>query len=769
MRTKKNSSRQESSDALRAFHARVGLSIAELIPFFAQNQNTNSAAPVRKALKSVGTLFNADCCCLWLISEDFAALKKESVWHGPAMRTQRNAASDVDLKDLPWLASQLKGRKPITIPDTKKLSRERGQELQKLSPNVSRGSVMLSPILDGKLAIGYIGVYSMTGRLPLHPGAVSALGSFGDLCGMAITNKKIHDEYANEMEAFHLLMNRLPDAIYFKDIKSRFTRVNKAIAKRLHAASMQGMIGKSDFDFFSSEHAQGAFNDEQKIIRTGKPVVGIVEKETFPDGSLRWVSTTKEPVYDKKRKIVGTFGISRDITDLKRAEDELLKANDVLEKRVQIRTADLRTANLTLEHRITQLKFLNTISNKLAQFIHLDDLYQAIISAFLERLPKAEASLCIFSKGNFSCVFSTTPGLQNDQGTNVSENFLPSVVRRGLKQPILIEQWQTDLELGGLACPGMQGLPCSIVVPLIADNTLLGAVQIFTLQEFVSQYQDEREVFDTLSVHAAVCLGKALHFKELGEKARLQGELDAARSIQRRFISSYAASIPRINIKGAYYPANEVSGDYLDYFQTPSGRWIIVIADVCGKGVAAALVMAMLRTTFRAEAKRTDASAARELMLSVNEHFMSNIDVLSFVTVLCLIISADGTSMTYSRGGHPCLLRLRADNGAVEAIPCKGTAFGMLDQQEAFSAQLEEKTVPLVKGDRFFIYTDGLIDAFDAKKDTYGTKRLLATIAGISTPDPGEMIEKLMADIKSFTKGAPNHDDLTMLAMTVVG
>jgi serine phosphatase RsbU (regulator of sigma subunit) len=93
----------------------------------------------------------------------------------------------------------------------------------------------------------------------------------------------------------------------------------------------------------------------------------------------------------------------------------------------------------------------------------------------------------------------------------------------------------------------------------------------------------------------------------------------------------------------------------------------------------------------------------------------------------------------------------------------------MLDNLAIFSAKLGEVTVPLVKNDRFFIYTDGLIDAFGPATETYGTKRLLAALAGIKTPDPGDMIEKVMAEIKKFTKGAPSQDDLTMLAMTVTG
>jgi PAS domain S-box-containing protein len=764
---KKKSVRRKGPDALSAFNARAGLRLQDIVSYFAKNQENNAGAKVKKALASAGTLFKADCCCLWLFNDDFSMLKKDREWHSQKIHGISSITSEISLKRLPLLFSLLKRRKPIIVPDIKKPAGKKYRELQRLCP-VSCSSLLLTPVLQGKLMMGYLGVYSAPGCIPLHADAVSALSAFGDLCAMAITNTKFREEYTNEREAFHLLMNKLPDSIYFKDINSRFMQVNKALARRLHVTSMRGMIGKTDFDFFSSEHAQGAFDDEQKIIRTGKPLVGIVEKETFHDGSLKWVSTTKEPVYDKKRRIVGTFGISRDITDLKRAEDALLKANDALEKRVQIRTADLRTANLTLEHRITQLKFLNTISNKLAQFIHLDELYQAIIMAFLERLPRAEASLCLFSKNNFSCVYAT-PGLDNPRAGTASENFLSLIAARGFNQPLLIDQWQKDKQLGLFISPGINDLPCSIVVPLIADKTLLGAVQIFTIQEFVSLYQDEQEVFATLSVHAAVCLGKALHFKDLGEKARLQGELDAARSIQRKFISSYSASIPRINIKGAYFPANEVSGDYLDYFQTPSGRWVIVIADVCGKGVAAALVMAMLRTTFRAETRRIDPSGARELVLSVNEHFVSNLDVFSFVTVLCLVINAGGTSMTYTRAGHPNLLRLRTDTGAVEPVTCQGIAFGMIDNLAIFSAKLGEVTVPLVKNDRFFIYTDGLIDAFGPATETYGTKRLLAALAGITTPDPGDMIEKVMAEIKKFTKGAPIEDDLTMLAMTVTG
>jgi diguanylate cyclase (GGDEF)-like protein/PAS domain S-box-containing protein len=119
------------------------------------------------------------------------------------------------------------------------------------------------------------------------------------------------------------LMDNVPDAIYFKDRDSRFTRINRYAAVRFGIASPALALGRTDLDFFTSEHAQQALSDEQEIIRTGKALVNMEEKETLANGKFRWVSTTKLPLRDRKGEIVGTFGISRDITDRKKAEEQL--------------------------------------------------------------------------------------------------------------------------------------------------------------------------------------------------------------------------------------------------------------------------------------------------------------------------------------------------------------------------------------------------------------------------------------------------------------
>ena len=118
-------------------------------------------------------------------------------------------------------------------------------------------------------------------------------------------------------------MDNVPDTIYFKDLDSRFTRINQSAPQRFGVASPGQAIGRTDFDFFTDEHAVQALRDEQEIIRTGQPLVNVEEKETLPDGEVRWVSTTKMPLRDRVGNIVGTFGISRDITHRKTAEEQL--------------------------------------------------------------------------------------------------------------------------------------------------------------------------------------------------------------------------------------------------------------------------------------------------------------------------------------------------------------------------------------------------------------------------------------------------------------
>lgn len=128
------------------------------------------------------------------------------------------------------------------------------------------------------------------------------------------------------------IMNNSEDTIYFKNLDSKFILNSKAHANQFHEKDVSDMIGKDDFDYFPPEFAQAALDDERTIIQTGRPILGRIERWNKPDGDVVWFQAYKYPLYDKEGNIIGTWGTSRNITPLKRAEEELQRLNRELQE-----------------------------------------------------------------------------------------------------------------------------------------------------------------------------------------------------------------------------------------------------------------------------------------------------------------------------------------------------------------------------------------------------------------------------------------------------
>ncbi len=144
-----------------------------------------------------------------------------------------------------------------------------------------------------------------------------------------VTDEQIKEQaLEREQYLLHTLLNNIPDSIYFKDTDSRFMRISKSLSEKFGFSGWTDVIGKTDADIFTHEHAEQARSDELQIMQTETPIIGRIERETWPNREDTWCSTTKMPLRDRKGKIIGTFGITRDISALKAAQDELRRARD---------------------------------------------------------------------------------------------------------------------------------------------------------------------------------------------------------------------------------------------------------------------------------------------------------------------------------------------------------------------------------------------------------------------------------------------------------
>ena len=168
---------------------------------------------------------------------------------------------------------------------------------------------------------------------------------------------------AKERSLLTTLMENLPFYIYFKDVDCRFIAVSRTLAEVHGRKDPAELIGLTDRDLFSSEHAEGALADELEIIRTGKPIIDYEEKETWPDREDTWVSTTKMPLRDGQGNIIGTFGISRDITEKKRAAEKVARLAEELRAKNEslARLAEeLRAKNESLEQDLEMARELQS-------------------------------------------------------------------------------------------------------------------------------------------------------------------------------------------------------------------------------------------------------------------------------------------------------------------------------------------------------------------------------------------------------------------------
>jgi PAS domain S-box-containing protein len=178
-----------------------------------------------------------------------------------------------------------------------------------------------------------------------------------------------------EKNLLQTLLDNSVDTIYFKDLESKFIRISKSQAVRFGLKNANEAIGKSDFDFFAEEHAQPAFDDEQEIIRTGNPILYKEEEEVWPDRESNWVISTKLPLYDENKNVIGTFGVSRDVTAKKKMEELLYAEKEILSTTLMsISEGVIATDNEGL------ITYINKRSEELTGFTSIESLDQPLSS-----------------------------------------------------------------------------------------------------------------------------------------------------------------------------------------------------------------------------------------------------------------------------------------------------------------------------------------------------------------------------------------------------
>ncbi|MDD3791889.1 MAG: SpoIIE family protein phosphatase [Candidatus Bathyarchaeota archaeon] len=244
------------------------------------------------------------------------------------------------------------------------------------------------------------------------------------------------------------------------------------------------------------------------------------------------------------------------------------------------------------------------------------------------------------------------------------------------------------------------------------------------------------------------------------EKTRLIKELEIAKGIQRSFLPEKEPDISGIDIAASNVAATEVGGDFYDFIPIAKDQWGLTIADVAGKGVPAALFMALSRTLVRAST--TGNPNVSESIEKANELICADAKTGMFVTLFYAILDAKKKRLRYVNAGHNPPLLLKQQKGNTVLLKAKGIALGVIENIE-----LEEEEIQLEKGDLITLFTDGVTEAINQKEEQFGQQRLLTLIEENRGLSACEIISKIEAEVTAFSGGQPQFDDITLMIIKI--
>lgn len=252
--------------------------------------------------------------------------------------------------------------------------------------------------------------------------------------------------------------------------------------------------------------------------------------------------------------------------------------------------------------------------------------------------------------------------------------------------------------------------------------------------------------------------------RESAEKERLEEELRIARRIQMSLLPQATVSVPLVSIAATCIPAAEVGGDYYDLLPLPGDRLAVLVADVSGKGTSAALYMAELKGLMLSLSRVHDSPA--RLLAETNRILAADMDPRSFITMSYAVLEPRARRMRYARAGHSPLIHREPGTGRTRLLAPPGLGLG-LDAGEHFERVLQEVEVPLAPGDVFVFFTDGISEAMNSAGELFGEDRLREVLQADGAPTSADLRERVLAEVRRFVGDAPQHDDMTMVVLSI--
>ncbi|MCI0472726.1 MAG: SpoIIE family protein phosphatase, partial [Ignavibacteria bacterium] len=297
-----------------------------------------------------------------------------------------------------------------------------------------------------------------------------------------------------------------------------------------------------------------------------------------------------------------------------------------------------------------------------------------------------------------------------------------------------------------------------LVLPVIRRDRIIGSIDIGAKSDEVQYTDEDIDLLKTLASNVGIVFENSRLRNEEIKKNKLEEELKVAKDIQTGLLPKTEFMFDNLEISCSSAPARIIGGDFFDVIKIDKSKILIVVADVSGKGLPAALYMAKVQALIRFAAKIM--KTPKDILVEVNRLVYEKFERKSFVTVSLGLFDINEKTMKFVRAGHnPAIF---ARNGSIELLNTRGMGLG-LDRDEIFSRNLEESEIKIEDGSLILFYTDGLNEAMNSKNEEFGMERLINTVKHNRQSRPLDIKNELINEVRRFVKDAEQHDDITLV------
>ncbi len=400
------------------------------------------------------------------------------------------------------------------------------------------------------------------------------------------------------------------------------------------------------------------------------------------------------------------------------------------------------------------------VTNALVENIDLPVLLPKILDIVFEVIPADRGTVQLLEGTELVSAASKVRGKPASSQTQVhpSRTIINQVVAS--KEGVLTRDAMQDDRFSVGMSIVEQKIHACLCVPLIRHTgEVLGVIHLDTTSSGRTFDEDQLKLLTGIAMEASLAIVNARLIGEVGEKKRIERELEIASTIQMGLVPTESPKVPGLAVAGVMIPAKEVGGDYYDFLMSTDGRtFYILIGDVSGKGVPAGLVMIMARCFFRPLAHHT--TSPREVIAELNKLLYKDTRRDMFMTMLVFAYDTQTQVLRWCGAGHEHLLVYRAATRTVEKIPSGGVPLAMREGGDLYV----DHTLALGKGDSVLLYTDGVTEATDEKDEMYGLDETIKLFAKHGHSEAELIVKSVLLEVQGFIGNAEQSDDITLVA-----